>query len=97
MSSKTEPAGTRWIIVLGVTFAAAAVLRFIALGFGLWYDEIVTLVLSARHPIGQIVTEFAGVNSHPLYSVLAHASIEAFGESAGPFGCRRQCLASHRW
>lgn len=67
--------------MLAATFVGAAVLRFIALGHGLWYDEIVTLVLSARHPVRQIVTEFPGVNAHPLYSLLAHAALVTFGES----------------
>lgn len=64
------------------TVAAAAVLRAIGLNSGLWFDEIVTLVESARLPIASILTEFPGVNAHPLYSVLAHASLESFGESA---------------
>ena len=62
--------------------AVAAALRLYGLGSGLWYDEIVTLVESARPPLASIVTDFPGVNAHPLYSVLAHGSITAFGESS---------------
>ncbi len=83
MLSRTDTAIWPWrSILLGATFALAAVLRLVGLESGLWYDEIVTLVLSARHPFGTILTDFPGVNVHPLYSVLAHASIGAFGESA---------------
>lgn len=64
------------------TLVVAALLRFLGLGSGLWYDEIVTLVESARMPIGAIVTTFPSVNTHPLYSILAHLSLSAFGESA---------------
>ncbi len=81
MSSKTDSTG-RWTVVLFGTLLVAAVLRFIGLQSGLWYDEIMTLVLSVRHPFSQIVTEFVGVNAHPLYSVMAHASLSVFGESA---------------
>src|SRR5687767_5805522 len=87
MSSKTDRSTGRWSAApLGAaTFliiVLAAVLRFISLDSGLWYDEIVTLVVSARKPIAQILTEFPDVNAHPLYSVLAHVSIHGFGESA---------------
>ena len=84
MSSKTDRAipPRWWWLLLAVTFIAAAALRAIGSGSGLWYDEIVTLVQSARHPIARIVTDFPGVNAHPLYSLLAHASLSTFGESA---------------
>ena len=71
-----------WSVLLLATVAAAATLRFMGLQSGLWYDEITSLVLSIRHPVGQIVTEFPGPNLHPLYNVLAHLSIQTFGESA---------------
>jgi hypothetical protein len=86
MSSKTERTdGTIpswWWLLLAMTFIAAAALRVMSLGSGLWYDEIVTLVQSARHPFARIVTDFPGVNAHPLYSLIAHASLATFGESA---------------
>ena len=81
MSSKTD-SRTQWTLLIAATVAVAGVLRLPGLDTGLWYDEIVTLVESARHPLRQIVTEFPGVNAHPLYSVLAHLSLVAFGESA---------------
>lgn len=83
MSPSTDTTDTgAWRAVLLVTFLLAAALRFVSLESGLWYDEIVTLVQSVRHPVQQILTEFPSQNTHPLYSVLAHGSIQAFGESA---------------
>lgn len=80
MSSRTD-ASRAWPLVVGLTLLVALVLRAWALDSGLWYDEIVTLVLSARKPLGTIVTAFPGVNQHPLYSVLAHLSLTWLGES----------------
>ena len=80
MSSRTDAAPAR-ILVL-VMLVVAVSLRFVGLGSGLWYDEINTLVESVRLPFREIVTAFPGVNAHPLYSVFAHASIAAFGDSA---------------
>ena len=64
------------------TVAVAAALRLYRLESGLWYDEIVTLVESARRPFIEILTYFPDVNVHPRYSLMAHGSIEAVGESA---------------
>jgi len=58
----------------------ALVLRLIALNQQLWFDEIMTLLGSARAPIREIVTCYAGQNQHTLYSILAHVSIRTFGE-----------------
>ena len=57
------------------------VLRLIHLGTGLWYDEIQTLVQFARLPIERLLTEYPSTNHHPLYSLLASASIGLLGES----------------
>ncbi|MGH9371358.1 MAG: glycosyltransferase family 39 protein, partial [Vicinamibacterales bacterium] len=67
--------------LLGLT-ALAAILRGIGLDAGLWFDEILTLVLFARPPLEHIVTEYSSSNNHPLYSVLAHLAIGLFGEHA---------------
>ena len=67
-------------VVAGLT-AAAAVLRLIGLDDGLWYDEIVTIVESVRLPLMQVVTTYHGSNDHPLYTLLAHLSVSAFGET----------------
>lgn len=77
-----RPGERRWGTVLAAILVLAAVLRLVGLQSGLWFDEIATLVKSVRLPLSQIVTDFPGVNAHPLYSVLGHLSIETFGESA---------------
>lgn len=82
MSWRTDAAGGGWTLALAATLAAAAVLRLLGLNTGLWYDEIVTLVESARLPIAEITTRFTDVNTHPLYSVMAHLSLSVLGESA---------------
>ena len=75
--SAQEPVA--WLWISGFVFVAA-VLRVLALNQQLWFDEIVTLLDSARAPIWQIVTQYGGQNQHMLYSVLAHGSIRIFGE-----------------
>ncbi len=83
MLSKTDRAGARrWGVAVLATLALAAALRFTGLNSGLWFDEIATLVESVRLPLSRILTEFPGVNAHPLFSVLAHVSLQIFGESA---------------
>lgn len=81
MSSKTEPSSRAWPAAVVATLALAAVLRLIRLDYGIWYDEIVTLAESARQPLAHIVSTFGGLNTHPLYSVLAHLSLSVFGDS----------------
>ncbi len=80
MSSKTD-SSREWRFAVGMTLVVAVGLRAWALDSGLWYDEIVTLVLSVRKPLATIVTVFPGVNQHPLYSILAHLSLAWLGES----------------
>jgi len=65
---------------LAVLMVVAAVLRSIGLNEGLWYDEIVSVVMFIRPPLERIVTEYPNSNNHPLYSVLAHVATMAFGE-----------------
>ena len=55
------------------------ILRLITLDRGLWYDEILTLVESVRPSLADIMTAYPGYN-HSLYSVLAHLSVQLFGE-----------------
>src|SRR5919106_3235672 len=62
------------LIILG------AGLRLYRLNTGLWYDEIVTVLNSVRPPLREIVSHFPSNNDHPLYSVLAHVAVIAFGE-----------------
>ena len=71
--------GTALKLVAAFT-ALAAALRFYGVDSQLWYDEVKTLLLSVRPGFPEIVTHFESNNHHPLYSVLAHFSISAFGE-----------------
>lgn len=75
-----SPAQAR--IGLAVILLVGSALRLHDLGEGLWYDEILTLVWYARLPLGYIVSTFDSQNQHMLYSVLAHGSLAALGDSA---------------
>jgi hypothetical protein len=68
--------------VLLALLGLALVLRIVALGDGLWFDEIQTLVDYARLPAGQVVTTFDSQNNHLLYSLFASVTLSLFGESA---------------
>jgi len=68
--------------VLLALIGLALTLRLIALGDGLWFDEIQTLVNYARLPVGQVVTTFDSQNNHLLYSVAASVTLTMFGEAA---------------
>jgi mannosyltransferase len=72
-----EPVAWTWVLLLVIV---ATVLRLFALNQQLWFDEIVTLLDSARLPIARVVTQYGGQNQHMLYSVLAHGSIRLLGE-----------------
>src|SRR5579862_9289126 len=52
-----------WAALLGLG-AVALFLRVLGLNQQLWFDEIVTLLDSARDPISRIVTHYAGQNQH---------------------------------
>ncbi len=68
-----------WPGLLGLMLLAT-VFRCIALNQQLWYDEMLTLVNSARQPLGTILTTYTSQNQHLLYSVLARLAMDAFGE-----------------
>ena len=85
MSSRTEPQLGNWRwerAALVVLTALALVVRLPGLDGGLWVDEIFSIVEAFRSPFPQSLTEFPYDHKHPLYSVLAHASIVMFGEHA---------------
>jgi 4-amino-4-deoxy-L-arabinose transferase-like glycosyltransferase len=69
-------------LVLTVLTGGGLALRTIGLNSGLWYDEIYSLVVSTRPPLRELLTTYYGDIQHPLYSVLAHASVVALGETA---------------
>jgi hypothetical protein len=81
-SSVPEPSLSRGSVALPALLLLGLVLRLIHLGSGLWYDEIQTLVEFARLPLGRLFTEYPNTNHHPLYSLLASASLGLLGESA---------------
>ena len=81
MSSKTDAAAAPWGWAVAAVLAVAAAVRLPGLQTELWYDEIATLVISIRQPLWTILTDFPGVNQHPLYSVLAHGTVTLFGEA----------------
>ncbi|MFM7144136.1 MAG: glycosyltransferase family 39 protein [Alphaproteobacteria bacterium] len=68
-------------ILLGLV-ALAAVVRAIGLDQGLWVDEIMSVRSSFRKPLHELLTGFPSENDHPLYSLLAHLSMMAFGDGA---------------
>ena len=69
------------VAFLAVLVVVGAGLRVYRIETSLWYDEIVTLLDSVRPPLLRIVTHFPSNNDHPLYSVIAHVSVSAFGTS----------------
>jgi len=69
-------------IPLAMILAVAIALRAYGLNSCLWYDEVVTLVEFVRLPIHQLITTYADQNNHPLFSLMAHISVQLFGESA---------------
>ncbi|MES2179265.1 MAG: glycosyltransferase family 39 protein [Gemmatimonadota bacterium] len=70
-----------WTTVIGLTVLALLV-RIPAANGGLWIDEIYSLVSSFRPTLVETITRFPKDNHHPLYSILAHVSMSAFGEHA---------------
>jgi mannosyltransferase len=79
---KEKLLGSRELAFLTALSVVAVALRIINLNSDLWVDEVLTLVDFARQPLGAILTSFPSQNQHMLFSILAHGSISAFGESA---------------
>jgi len=69
------------VILVGVLCVATG-LRFYSLNSGLWHDEVLTQVWFARMPVGEILSTYESQNQNFLYSLLAHASFQIFGEGA---------------
>lgn len=76
------PVGAGDAAAVAVLLAVALALRLHGIGEGLWYDEILTYVDLAGLPFGEIVTNYASQNQHMLYTLLAHASFDVFGQGA---------------
>ncbi|HLE62243.1 MAG TPA: glycosyltransferase family 39 protein [Pyrinomonadaceae bacterium] len=73
---------TRSWIVLSVLSLLGLALRLWHLNTDLWFDELLTLLNYLRLPLGDLVTSLPDQNNHLLFSVLSHASVSLFGESA---------------
>ncbi|QQS41685.1 MAG: glycosyltransferase family 39 protein [Acidobacteriota bacterium] len=73
---------SREIWFLLILAFVALILRIPNLDSDLWVDEVFTLVDFVRAPWGEIVTSFPSQNQHLLYSILARASFDIFGETA---------------
>jgi mannosyltransferase len=76
-----SPAPMPWMPLLALSVVALG-LRLWALGSCLWFDEVLTLVDFVRPPLRHIVSSFPSQNQHMFFSLLAHGSLAAFGESA---------------
>lgn len=72
----------RWLLALIAVTAAAALLRGIGLGGGLWIDEMYAVTLSVRRSVWEILTTFDGDGQHPLFALLAKLSSLLLGDSA---------------
>jgi mannosyltransferase len=68
-----------WLLGL---YAVALVARLVDLNSQLWADEYLSLVRYVRLPAWDLFTHFYSNNQHPLYSLLAHATMSVFGEAA---------------
>src|SRR5215470_911178 len=68
--------------ILIVLSLLALALRLWRLNADLWFDEILTLLDFVRPPLGEILTSFPSQNQHMFYSILAHISVDIFGETA---------------
>ena len=79
----TEPrsSGTVWLVLAALCVIGLG-LRLWKLDTDLWLDEVFTLTDFLRRPWLEIVTMFPSQNQHPLYSLLARASLVTLGESA---------------
>jgi hypothetical protein len=86
-----EPTQARTAWIVAALLAIALAIRLRALGVGISFDEIDTLVHYARKPLGVIVTTFDSQNQHLLYSVFARLACQVFGDgttSGDAFGVR---------
>jgi mannosyltransferase len=80
--AEADPQAGRHNAILAGLLLAALALRLYALNTGLWLDEIITRVLFIDLPLGTIVSTYENENQHFLYSILAHASVQLFGDHA---------------
>jgi mannosyltransferase len=70
------------VAIVTVLTVIGLALRAVGSNSELWYDEIYSLVVSSRPPLRELLTTYYGDIQHPLYSLLAHVSVAALGETA---------------
>lgn len=70
--------------ILGIV-ACALALRLYKLELGLWYDEVLTYVQYVRLPFGEILTTYRNENQHFVFTLLAHACLQIFGDNVWAF------------
>ena len=68
-----------------VVAVAALLLRIPGLGYGLWHDEIATLIDLVPMPWWEVSFDLSSQNNHVLYTLAAKASMTLFGESIWAF------------
>ncbi len=66
------------VLLVGLALAV----RLVGVNGGLWLDEINGLMDWMRPSFGEILTDWKGDGQHPLYALLAHASLVILGEEA---------------
>lgn len=69
----------QWKPLLAIT-AVGALLRLNHLDRQLWFDEMWMVVDYIRHGLGTVVRTYPSDNNHPMYTLLAWFSVDAFGE-----------------
>jgi hypothetical protein len=70
-----------WFVLSALT-GVAVLLRIPSLNSCLWLDEVLTMVSYGQPPLAWIFTAFPDQNQHLLYSLLAHVSMQIFGQHA---------------
>ena len=75
-----------WAWLLGL-LVAATLLRIVALNQQLWFDEIITLLYSARDPIWRIMTHYGGQNQHSCIRFWRIARSASSASSLGRYAC----------
>lgn len=79
--SELIPAAGQSRVILALILLAATILRLYGLNSGLWHDEILSIVQYVRMPYGEIISTCKDANQHFLYTLMAHASFDIFGET----------------
>ncbi len=74
-----RPREARLLLLL---FLLGLAVRIPGSGGDLWIDEIASLTNFMRAPLSRILVTYGSATNHVLYSLLAHISIRAFGETA---------------